>query len=249
MKEFILKALAGAKLAKKTLLIALIDPDRLEAEYLPDRIKLFEENGVDFIFIGGSLSQYVEFDSYVKTAKLYSGIPVIGFPGSINQISSHLDALLFLSVISGRNADTLIGRHVQSAPLIKKLGIDVISTGYMLVESGKLNTAHYISHSLPIPRLKPSIAVATALAGAMLGLDILYMDAGSGAELAVPSELIEAVTESTSIPLLVGGGIRTPEQAKERADAGAAAIVIGSLFEQDPDGTLISEMVDAVHLA
>jgi phosphoglycerol geranylgeranyltransferase len=227
-------------------LIALLDPDRLSPEALAGRINLLESNGVEAFFLGGSLSQYLEFDEYVRTVNNHAEVPVIGFPGLINQISAHLDAILYLSVISGRNPETLFGQHVQVAPLLRRLNLEVIPTGYMLVESGKLTTAQYVSHSLPLPRNKPSVAAATALAGEYLGLKLLYLDAGSGADEPVPEEIISAVYESTTAPIVVGGGIREPDVAARNVRAGASAIVIGTLFEEAPDAGLVSEFAAAV---
>lgn len=229
------------------LLVALLDPDLLTLERATERIDLLETNGVDAFFLGGSLSQYLEFDEYVRCVKEHASVPVIGFPGSINQISAHLDAILYLSVISGRNPETLFGQHVQVAPLLKRLNLEVIPTGYMLVESGKLTTAHYVSHSLPLPRDKPSVAAATALAGEYMGHRLLYLDAGSGAENPVPEELIRAVHDSTSTPIVVGGGIREPSLAAMSVRAGASAIVIGTAFEEGPDAGLVREFAAAVH--
>jgi phosphoglycerol geranylgeranyltransferase len=231
----------------RALLIALLDPDRLGLDDAAQRIELLESNGVDAFFLGGSLSQYLEFDEYARRVKYHASVPVIGFPGSINQISAHLDAILYLSVISGRNPETLFGQHVQVAPLLHRLRLEVIPTGYMLVESGKLTTAQYVSHSLPLPRDKPSVAAATALAGEYLGLRLLYLDAGSGAEHSVPVEIVEAVRESTSIPILVGGGIREPDVAAAHVRAGASAIVIGTVFEENPDEGRIRAFAEAVH--
>lgn len=247
MKGSVYQILRQATDQKGGLLIALLDPDLLNTEDLPERVELLQTNGVDAFFIGGSLSQYLEFDEYIQAVQRHACVPCIGFPGSINQISGHLDAILYVSVISGRNPETLFGQHVQTAPLLRRLQLEVISTGYMMVESGKLTTAQYVNHSLPIPRDKPSIAVATALAGEYMGLKLLYLDAGSGAEIAVTTEIIGAVCESVSVPVLVGGGIRDPKDINGRMAAGASMIVLGTIFEEHPDAVLISEFAAAVH--
>jgi putative glycerol-1-phosphate prenyltransferase len=150
-------------------------------------------------------------------------------------ISREADAILFLSLISGRNADLLIGNHVHSAPIIRKFGLEVIPTGYMIVESGRITTAQYVSNSMPLPRQRPDVSVSTAIAGEMLGLKAIYMDAGSGAELPIPSEIIKAVRKNISVPLMIGGGLRTIEGVKTAFDAGADLVVIGNIAEENPD--------------
>jgi len=149
------------------------------------------------------------------------------------QVNSQADALLFLSLISGRNADLLIGKHVESVPYILDAGIEPISTGYMLIDGGSMTTAQYISNTFPIPANKPDIAALTAKAGEMIGMKTIYLDAGSGAKNSVPPEMIRLVKKIIDIPLMVGGGIRTPQEAKEKFDAGADLIVIGTVFEED----------------
>ena len=232
---------------KQALFVGLIDPDRLDIERVSGRVRLFQENGVDLIFVGGSLSQFDDFDGYVRAMRSEARVPVVGFPGSTNQISGALDAILYLSVISGRNPDLLFGQHVQIAPKLKSLEIDVLSTGYMLVESGPLTSAHYMSHSLPIPREKPSIAVSTALAAEYMGMSLLYLEAGSGAEMCVPEEMISQVRAAVSVPVIVGGGISSPEMAGKLVQAGADAIVIGTEFEANPTPDLIRSFANVVH--
>jgi phosphoglycerol geranylgeranyltransferase len=234
---------------KEALFIALIDPDRLEKSEIAERVRLFQENGVDLLFVGGSLSRFDDFDGYVRAMRAEAQIPVVGFPGSTDQISGALDAILYLSVISGRNPDLLFGQHVQIASQLKSLGMDVLSTGYMLVESGPLTSAHYVSHSLPIPRGKPSIAVSTALAAEYMGMSLIYLDAGSGASMCVPEEMISLVRDSVGVPLIVGGGICSPEMAGRLVQAGASAIVIGTGFEENPSQEFVRSFADAVHSA
>jgi putative glycerol-1-phosphate prenyltransferase len=187
-------------------------------------------------------------DSFIHKVKSTSSLPAIIFPGSINQVSPIADAILFLSVISGRNAEHLIGKHVVASSLVKKATIEPISTGYILVESGKTTTAVYMSGSLPVPRNKPEIAAATALAGEYLGMKLIYLEAGSGAEESVPNEMVKAVADECSIPVVVGGGIRNPNTAREKVENGASIIVTGNFFENENNWDLIKDFGQAVHL-
>jgi len=188
-----------------------------------------------------------DLDSFIEVVKVETSLPLIIFPGSINQISSIADAILFLSVISGRNSEHLIGKHVTASPLIKRANIEPISTGYILVESGVTTTAVYMSGSLPVPRNKPEIAAATALAGEYLGMKFIYLEAGSGAQDSVPDEMVKAVSNECAIPIIVGGGIRTPEAARKKVDNGASIIVTGNFFENENNWDLIKEFASAVH--
>jgi len=223
----------------------LIDPDNYDRQRLEAVISRAEQSQVDFIFVGGSLLTFDHLAETIRTIKESTTIPVILFPGSIMQIHEEADAVLLLSLISGRNADLLIGKHVIAAPYLKKSKLEILPTGYMLIESGPLTTAQYISNTIPIPRKKDDIAVCTAMAGEMLGLKLIYMDGGSGAETPISGSMISKVKESISIPLIIGGGIRTPEQARESCRAGADMIVVGNAIEKDP--SLINEIASAVH--
>ena len=223
----------------------LIDPDKYDKKGLDPVISSAIESSVDFILVGGSLLTYDHLEETIQFIKERTAIPVILFPGSIMQINEKADALLFLSLISGRNADLLIGKHVIAAPYLKKSKLEILPTGYMLVEGGPLTTAQYISNTIPIPRLKDDIAACTAMAGEMLGLRLIYMDAGSGADLPISPSMIKKVRESISIPLIVGGGIRTPEQAIESCKAGADMIVVGNAIEND--FSCIKEIAHAIH--
>lgn len=217
-------------------LAILLDPDkRMDSSQFERVLSMIESSPADFVFVGGSLLVEDGFDKAVEEIKARTTKPVVLFPGDVNQLHPKADALLLLSVISGRNADLLIGKHVTAAPRIKAMGLETISTGYMLVESGALTTALYVSQTMPIPRLKPEIAASTALAGEMLGLQAMYLDAGSGAEKPVPPQMIEAVRKEVSLPLIVGGGIRTEMQAEAAWMAGADVVVMGTAFEQNPE--------------
>ena len=227
--------------------VVLIDPDKLPETALPAFTERCAEAEVDAFFVGGSLTHATELNRYLQTLKSVTDVPVIGFPGSLSQLSPVLDAVLYLSVVSGRNPEYLIGQHVHAAPLIKKLELEPIPTGYMLVESGSATTAQYMSHTMPLPRQKPDVAAATALAAEMMGMQMLFTDGGSGADQCVPTAIIEAITAATNIPLTVGGGISTPEEVAERVEAGAQLIVIGNAIEKRPDQAYITELAAAAH--
>ena len=227
--------------------LVLLDPDKLPITKIAPFIRHCEKSGVDGFLIGGSLMISGDLDSFIEVVKVETLLPLIIFPGSINQISSIADAILFLSVISGRNSEHLIGKHVTASPLIKRANIEPISTGYILVESGVTTTAVYMSGSLPVPRNKPEIAAATALAGEYLGMKFIYLEAGSGAQDSVPDEMVKAVSKECSIPIIVGGGIRTPQAARKKVDSGASIIVTGNFFENENNWDLIKEFASAVH--
>jgi putative glycerol-1-phosphate prenyltransferase len=229
---------------QKKQLAVLIDPDKLSPDELVDIAKISEKAGVNLLFVGGSLITSDTLFHCVRTLKENSNIPVILFPGNSYQISRNADAMLFLSLISGRNPDMLIGMHVLSAPYIKLSGLETIPTGYMLIDSGKPTSVSYMSNSFPIPNDKKDIAACTAMAGEMLGLKTIFMDAGSGALMTIPEEMISFVKGSIDIPLIIGGGIRTPEKAKSVLDAGADIIVVGNLFEKEPN--LINDFTDVI---
>ena len=188
-----------------------------------------------------------KFQSNLKLIKESVNIPVIIFPGGVNQVSPAADAILFLSVISGRNAEHLIGKHIIASPLIKQSGIEPISTGYILVESGVTTTAVYMSGSMPVPGNKPEIAAATALAGEYLGMRLIYLEAGSGAVKPVPDEMVKAVAEVCSVPVVVGGGIKNPQTARSKVNNGAQIIVTGNFFENENNWNLIKDFASAVH--
>ena len=227
------------------LLAVLLDPDELTSESeLRDTIGIIEASEVDFIFYGGSMISGDRFEAALNAIKAQTDIPVILFPGSALQVSPKADAILFTSLISGRNPEFLIGQQVLAAPAIKSSGLEVIPTGYMLVDSGQPTTASYVSNTAPIPHNKPEIAATTALAGEFMGLKLIYLDGGSGAKWAVTDEMIAAVKQQISAPLVVGGGINTPEALISRFRAGADVAVVGTAAEKDP--FIIRDMVMAV---
>lgn len=201
------------------------------------------ECGVDFFFIGGSLIVNNMLDEVLSAVKERSDIPMVLFPGNSFQLSYRADAILFLSLISGRNPELLIGQHVIAAPFLKMSPLEIISTGYMLIDGGVQTSVQYMSNTYPIPAHKADIAVCTAVAGEMLGLKTMYMDAGSGAKTPISTEMIEAVSGAVQVPLIVGGGIRTPEKVAANYRAGADLVVVGNAIETDPG--LIREMAAA----
>jgi len=228
--------------------LVLIDPDKLHEDKLPGFINTCNNAGTDGFLIGGSLLMHGGIDAYIAEIKKHTTLPVIIFPGAISQVSKNADGILFISVVSGRNPEHLIGKHVLSAPLIKQAGIEPLSTGYMLVESGSMTTALYMSGSHPIPRKKPEIAAATALAAEYLGMKLIYLEAGSGADNTVPDEMVKAVSSTCSIPLIVGGGIKTPADARNKVKNGASIIVIGNFLENEENWPLIKDFNVAVHV-
>lgn len=229
----------------KKQLAVLIDPDKSGLREIEKLAVLASESQVDYFFVGGSLLINNQLEQSIKALKEGRDIPVILFPGNTMQLSWKADAILFLSLISGRNAEMLIGRHVISAPYIKLSPLEVISCGYMLIESGKQTAVQYMSNTSPIPSDKNDIALCTAMAGEMLGLKLIYLEAGSGAIQPVPLSMVESVRGSLSVPLIVGGGIRMPQQAHSICKAGADIVVIGTAFEKEPG--LIREIAEAVH--
>lgn len=220
----------------------LLDPDKLATQNIEDVVDCALNAGVTYFFVGGSLLINNEIHSIIPQIKALCDIPVILFPGSIQQIIPSADAIFFLSLISGRNADLLIGNHVVAAPMIRQTKLQVIPTGYMLIESGKMTTANYISNSFPIPYDKPDIAVCTAMAGEMLGLRVLYMDGGSGAQNIIPTEMIRAVANYVNIPIIIGGGIRSREEAISVWEAGAEVVVVGNALEKENGKELMMEI-------
>jgi len=242
----ILEALNLQSSQGKKAIAVLIDPDKIaDAAQLEPLLRLADENCVDYFFVGGSLVTTTNLADVVKTIKDNVSIPVVLFPGSALQIDSSADAILFLSLISGRNPDLLIGQHVVAAPILKNNKLEILPTGYILINSGKTTSVAYISNTTPIPEDKYSLAACTAMAGEMLGLKLIYLDAGSGAEREVNKKMISAVRKSVNVPLIVGGGINTPEKAIQALEAGADLIVIGNALEKSP--ALLTEIAEKVY--
>ena len=223
----------------------LIDPDKVDNTKIEQLISLALEAKVDYLLVGGSLLISNHLDECVSQIKAICNLPVILFPGSPSQVSKYADALLYLSLISGRNAELLIGQHVVSAPFVRNSGLEIMPTGYMVIDGGAPTTVSYISNATPIPSDKNEIALCTAMAGEMLGMKLIYMDAGSGAKRPITESMIEMVASHIEAPLIIGGGINTPEKAYRNCKSGADVIVVGNAIEKD--ASLIKEMAAAVH--
>ena len=221
------------KCRTKKQVVVLIDPDKQTSQSTKDIVQQAILAEVDYIFVGGSLVS-TNTSTTIETIKQHTDIPVVLFPGSIIQLSDKADAILLLSLISGRNPELLIGNHVQAAPFLKKSGIEVIPTGYVLIDGGTRTSVEYMSGTMPIPANKHDIAVATAIAGEMLGHKLIYLEAGSGAKSPVCGELIKKVRQNISIPIIVGGGIRTRQGIENAFEAGADIVVVGTVLEENP---------------
>jgi phosphoglycerol geranylgeranyltransferase len=213
----------------------LLDPDKVDFETLPNLIHDCILNKVAYFFVGGSLITSFQLTKLVAFIKNHCDIPTVLFPGNSLHIDPSADGILLLSLISGRNPEFLIGQHVISAPILKQSGLEILSTGYILVDSGQQTTVSYISNTTPIPHNKPEIAACTAMAGEMLGMKLIYLDGGSGAKNPISVKMIEKVCNSVDLPIIVGGGINTFEKAKDAFDAGADIIVIGNKIEENPE--------------
>lgn len=228
--------------------LTLLDPDRLPLEELERRASICAEAGADGILVGTSLML-----STARNAELFERlralvqVPVISFPGDAGQVVRTADAILYLCMVSGRNPELLIGQQVRAAPLLKEYGMEVISTAYMLVESGTLTSTEYMSSTRPIPRGKDDIAMAHALAAQYLGMRLVYLETGSGARDAVPTPMVRAVSRYVDLPVIVGGGIRDPRTARDKVEGGAAFVVTGTAVENDPGR--LRELSAAVHIA
>jgi phosphoglycerol geranylgeranyltransferase len=213
----------------------LIDPDKQNVRELLETVKICNESDVDYFFVGGSIITQGDMQKTTRLIKENSTKPIIIFPGNPDQISNYADAILFLSLISGRNPEFLIGHQVAAAPLLKKTNLEVIPTGYLLVDCGTTTTAIYVSDTNPIPHNNAEIAANTALAGEYLGLKLTYIDGGSGAKKCISNAMISKTRAALTGPLIIGGGIRTPEAAKEIYKAGADIVIIGNGAENNRD--------------
>ena len=225
--------------------VVLFDPDLKNDKIMESQIKAANDSGVDALFVGGSLMMDSNYNRRVQLIKELSELPIIFFPGSSGQLNSHYDAILFLAMLSGRNPHYLIGEQVISAPIIHDLEIETISTGYILMDGGIKSSVEIISGTRSIPMDRLDVAVAHALAGQYLGMDLIYLEAGSGAKNPVSNEVVKSVSQKLEIPLIVGGGIRDADAAKEKVDAGASIIVTGNAIEKN--SSLMSEIADSVH--
>ena len=238
------KIIEDKKNNKKTFAL-LVDPDCQDKKQLMSVVDKANNSEVDYFFVGGSLLTDDNLDLCISTIKENSQIPVVLFPGNAMQVNDKADAILFLSLISGRNAEMLIGKQVITAPILKKSNLEVLPTGYMLIDSGKPTTASYMSNTTPIPHDKNEVASCTAMAGEMLGLKMIFMDGGSGAMNPISTKMIKACSNTIDIPLITGGGINSGEKAISNCKAGADIIVVGNAIEKNEN--LIHEIAKAVH--
>jgi phosphoglycerol geranylgeranyltransferase len=220
--------------SKKKGFAVLIDPDKQDQLSLQKLVDRFKDSPPDLILVGGSLL-FSPIEDTVSFLKDKSDLPVYLFPGDISQITEKADGIFLLSLVSGRNPDFLIGNHVIAAPRLKKSGLHILPTAYMLIENGHSTSVEYVSNTRPIPFGKTDLAVATALAGEMLGMKQVYLEAGSGAAKSVGIDMISAIKQAVDLPLIVGGGIRTVQEAENAYNAGADLIVIGTQLEKDPE--------------
>lgn len=227
--------------------LVLIDPDRKNEGILEELVLTVNSSGVDAILLGGSLFMDGRFHERAARIKTLATVPVILFPGAANQLGPHCDAVLFMSFISGRNPNYLIGEQVIAAPIVKDLELEPIPTGYLLFDGGGNSTVEFMSNSRPLPLNRADIAVAHGLAAQFLGMKMLYLEAGSGARHTVPGEIIASLTSEVDLPLIVGGGIRTPEEARSKVNAGARFIVTGTVVEESDRLPLLGEFADAIH--
>jgi len=225
--------------------VVLLDPDKKNDSSIESRVELANKSNVDALFVGGSLMMDGKCNDRVRRIKETSDVPVIFFPGGVGQLNAYYDAMLFMSVISGRNPHYLIGEQAIAAPMVKDIGMETIPTGYMLMDGGAGSTVEFMSGTRPIPMNRPDIAVAHALAGQYLGMKLIYLEAGSGAIHPVSNDVVHAVSESLDIPIIVGGGIRDVETASEKVKSGASIIVTGTVVEEN--SSIMSEIADAVH--
>jgi len=232
------------KTQHKAAFAVLVDPDSVTTTSMQDIARKCNDAGVDYVFVGGSIMLTNHVSEIMNAFKQVSAIPLVLFPGSPSQVEPGADALLYLSLISGRNPDLLIGQHVVSAPKIKQSGLEVIATGYIVIDGGLPTTVSYMSNAAPIPANKPDIALCTAWAGELQGKHLIYMDAGSGAQHPISKEMISKVAHNIDIPLVIGGGIRTAAKALEVCEAGAQIVVVGNAIESNCE--LIAEISLAI---
>lgn len=245
MNTALYDSIHALKQAGKKALAVLIDPDNITPEACEKLVLEAVNHKVGYIFVGGSLITGENLPTVIKIVKANSNIPVIIFPGNNLHIDASADGILFLSLISGRNPEHLIGQHVLAAPIIKRTALQVLPTGYILIDGGAQTTVSYISNTTPIPADKPGIAACTAMAGEMLGMKLIYLDAGSGAKQQISAKLVTTVRKAVNAPLIVGGGIDSPFKLLETIEAGADIVVVGNVFEKDP--SLLTIMAKVVN--
>lgn len=243
MKNEIYKKIVSNQLSNRKMLAVLLDPDACTEKYLQQTLPVLKTHTPDFVFVGGS-HLHSSVDKLIETLQSELKTNIILFPGNTSQFSDKCDGLLYLSLLSGRNPEFLIGQHVNSAKAIKDSKVEVISTAYLLIEGGSTSSVEYMSNTRAIPQNKIDIAVSTAIAGELLGMQLCYLEAGSGAKNPVNQSMIKAVRDNIEKPILIGGGIRTVEALIKALESGADVVVVGNVFETEPN--LIADFVEAV---
>jgi len=243
----LLERLQQARQRKERLLAVLIDPDNAQPEALAYRIQLAHAAGCNWVLLGGSFLGQGKVETAAAHIRRLTSLPLVLFPGGPEQLTGQADGVLLLSLISGRNPELLIGQHVKAAPRLEQLDIEILPTGYLLVDTGKPTTASYMSGTAPLPADKPELAAYTALAGQQLGLQCIYLDAGSGAIAPPPLAMVQAIAHRTRLPLIVGGGIRNAEQAAALYEAGANLVVVGTALEQ-PGAEKLFQALQSIRL-
>ena len=247
MSKSILKDIQNSVKIGKKLLAILLDPDKIEISEVASNCKRIDELKADFIFVGGSSVSNGYTNEVVKEIKKFTQKPIILFPGDYSQITNEADVLLFLSLLSGRNPEYLIEQQIKSVPYLKDASLEIIPTGYILINGGTNSSVLKVSKTTPIPQENIELAVATAVAGMYKGKQLIYLEAGSGATIPLNPKIISEVKKQINIPLIVGGGIRTPDEARAKVKAGASFIVTGNVLETSENGNLMAEMAAAVH--
>lgn len=232
-KTTIYEQIQAAKLANQKLLAILLDPDKIVLDIIADLVCKINQSPATHVFIGGSQVESAILDDLILRIKQDCTLPIVLFPGHPSQISNHADGILFLSLLSGRNPDYLIDHQVKAAPVLKQTQLEIIATGYVLIESGSETAVERVSKTKPLERDNLDLVLATALAGEMLGNKLIYLEAGSGAQKAVPQEMIQLVSQNIGIPLIVGGGIVDLQGIQAAYQSGADLVVIGTAFEKD----------------
>ncbi len=227
--------------------LTLLDPDRSPRGTVADHARRCRDEGVDAILVGTSLMMGNGFNEYVAEIREAVDIPVVIFPGEKGQVAEEADAILFLSLLSGRNPEFIVGEQVRSAPLIRSAGLEAISTAYLLIESGRMTSVEFMSNTKPLPSDKPEIAAAHAMVAEMFGMKLVYLEAGSGARRTVPDEIVKAVTGAVSLPVIAGGGIRTPGDVRAKIAAGASFVVVGNHLEDTSGRGDLADFVRAAH--
>lgn len=217
----------------KKLLAILIDPDKVSVEKITDLVSKINSSPATHLFVGGSSYDGNHLDELIATLKQNTSLPILLFPGNPSQISNQADGILFLTLLSGRNPDYLIEHQINAVPFLKKTNLEIISTGYILIESGSETAVQRVTKTQPLDRNNINYVIQTAQAGELIGNKLIYLEAGSGAQLAVPLEMIRLVRQNTTVPLLVGGGIRSQKEIESAFEAGANMVVIGTAFEND----------------